>query len=257
LSLVTTKPSSSSVVIYHPMMLRVLRSGAKEVGRFTTRPVAFGRFVVGLSSPPPPPEEDSPEKIVATMEAHRKEAMDVWVTPAHVRAAPEGLCPPADVDVATLDGMPEPQRARTVTISQFAKSAMTSGLGRTKPWHVSWPYDEKWSNPLMGWTSSADPMHNTDLQFDTKDQAIAFVERRGWSYEVKAPVERFDDFGQNKYAFNFLPKMYENELKALGKKSKIFTRPRANKSHYFRPLKYHGDDEVPQHGLNPDAPWKY
>ena len=35
-------------------------------------------------------------------------------------------------------------------------------------------------NPLMGWTSSADPMSNVRLSFDSKEEAIAFADRNGW-----------------------------------------------------------------------------
>jgi len=34
----------------------------------------------------------------------------------------------------------------------------------------------------------------------------------------------------------------------------IWARSKAGASHYFRPLKYHGDGPVGQHGPNPDAP---
>ena len=193
------------------------------------------------------------------MTARRKSAMETWVTPIHVREVPDGLCPEPETlsECGALDGMPEPQKKREVIISQMCKSAMTSGQGRTKPWHITWPDEERWSNPLMGWSASADPMAGVDLSFDTKDQAIHFAEKRGWAYDVKADIERFDDWGQNTYAHNFLPKKYENILKRDKLKQTIFKRPQANASHYFRPLKYHGDDEVPQHGLNPDQPWKY
>ncbi len=58
---------------------------------------------------------------------------------------------------------------------------------------VAWPpflfffaSQERWSNPLMGWTSTADPVSNVQLNFSTPDQAIKFCKKRGWKYEVRA-----------------------------------------------------------------------
>ena len=47
---------------------------------------------------------------------------------------------------------------------------------------------ERWSNPLMGWTSTADPMSNVQLTFSTPEQAIKFCKKRGWKYEVCVSV---------------------------------------------------------------------
>lgn len=44
---------------------------------------------------------------------------------------------------------------------------------------------ERWSNPLMGWTSTADPMSNMSLSFSTPEQAVRFCKKRGWKYEVR------------------------------------------------------------------------
>ncbi|KXZ55673.1 hypothetical protein GPECTOR_2g1223 [Gonium pectorale] len=52
-------------------------------------------------------------------------------------------------------------------------------------------YSEKWVNPLIGWTSTADSMQQAAvaLQFYSADEAIAFANRQGWSYEVEQPNE--------------------------------------------------------------------
>lgn len=39
-------------------------------------------------------------------------------------------------------------------------------------WKIELENTEKWSNPLMGWTSSRDPSHVIDLNFDTLEEAI-------------------------------------------------------------------------------------
>lgn len=43
---------------------------------------------------------------------------------------------------------------------------------------------ERWSNPLMGWTSTADPMSNLKMTFSSTENAIRFCKKRGWKYEV-------------------------------------------------------------------------
>ena len=234
--------------------LCVLKSGRGLLRRSS---VAF------MSSPPPKDEEK--ELTVAEMESHmsllRKQAMETWVCPPHVRMVPDGEArrPDNPSEMGRIDAMPLPQKNRTVTIMQNRKCAMTSGWGKTKPWHITWPKQEKWTNPVMGWTSSADPMHSVDLEFDTREEAIYFAENQGWKYDAHDPIDRYNskhDFGQIIYAHNFLPKAHQNIIKTKGKKQKIFFRPKPNDSHYFRPLSYHGEKEVPQYGLNPDTPWK-
>lgn len=49
---------------------------------------------------------------------------------------------------------------------------------------------ERWSNPLMGWTSTADPVSNMQLNFSTPEQAIKFCQKRGWKYEVGQRIPR-------------------------------------------------------------------
>ena len=46
---------------------------------------------------------------------------------------------------------------------------------------------ERWSNPLMGWTSTADPVSNLSVSFSNPEQAIRFCKKRGWKYEVRTP----------------------------------------------------------------------
>ena len=46
--------------------------------------------------------------------------------------------------------------------------------------------------PLMGWTSSGDMRQQLRLQFDTKEEAIAYCERNGIAYQVfdAQPIKR-------------------------------------------------------------------
>lgn len=219
-----------------------------------------GRSALRCLSSTTPPVDEEAEKAAALEEVKKILAENNRsVTPDHVYDIPDGLGPPLPSDpteVATLDGQPALQRSRTVLISQKAQSAMTSVGHKSKAWVLHWKVEERWSNPLMGWTSTADPLSNLELKFETADQAIAFATKNGWKYEVDEPIEHRNDFGQNKYSHNFLPKAAENEIKAINKKTKLFKFSKPYSSHYFRPLKYHGEAEVRQHGLNPYEPWK-
>ena len=65
----------------------------------------------------------------------------------------------------------------------------------------------RWENNLMGWTSTADSMDSvmrSHLQFNTKEEAIAFAEKNGWPYDVREPhmrrkerQKRFAGYGDN------------------------------------------------------------
>merc|ERR1711860_378466 len=60
---------------------------------------------------------------------------------------------------------------------------------------------DRWENPLMGWSSSGDPLSNMMLDFSSKEDAITFVERRGYPYFVEDPKEKVPR--PKSYALNF------------------------------------------------------
>ena len=39
----------------------------------------------------------------------------------------------------------------------------------------------KWTNPLMGWTSSDDTSQQYDITFDSQEEAVKFAESQGES----------------------------------------------------------------------------
>ena len=59
----------------------------------------------------------------------------------------------------------------------------------------------------MGWTSTADAMDQvarSALQFQTKEDAIAFCKKHGWEYDVREPqmrrtsrTRRYAGYGDN------------------------------------------------------------
>jgi ETC complex I subunit-like protein len=74
-----------------------------------------------------------------------------------------------------------------------SKTAMQSGLANTKVWVLDFePELPRQVEPLMGWTSSGDMRQQLWLRFDTKEEAVAYCERRGIAYHVTeaTPVER-------------------------------------------------------------------
>ena len=72
-----------------------------------------------------------------------------------------------------------------------AKTAMQSGEGRTKDWVLEFePEAPETRDPLMGWTSSTDTLAQVRLEFDSKDEAIAYATRNGLAYTVSEPKPR-------------------------------------------------------------------
>lgn len=88
-----------------------------------------------------------------------------------------------------------------VRIYKPAKTAMQSGQRNTKEWVLETEPAPKEIDPLMGWTSSGDMKQQIRLQFDTKEEAIAYCERDGIAYEVfETPPHKFSRMS---YSDNF------------------------------------------------------
>jgi hypothetical protein len=69
-----------------------------------------------------------------------------------------------------------------------ARTAMQSGSAKTKDWVLDFdPEQPREVEPLMGWTSSADMRQQVRLQFDTKEEAIAYCEREGIAFRLIEP----------------------------------------------------------------------
>jgi hypothetical protein len=89
-----------------------------------------------------------------------------------------------------------------VRIYKPAKTAMQSGVARTKEWVLEYePEAPREIDPLMGWTSSRDTRAQVRLEFDTKEEAIAYAERHGLAYTVSEPKPR--KLVRKSYADNF------------------------------------------------------
>ena len=76
-------------------------------------------------------------------------------------------------------------------ISRPAKTAMQSGQAKSQRWLLDWePAAAKSVDPLMGWTSTTDAMAQVRLWFDSKEEAIAYAERKGLDYRVVEPKDK-------------------------------------------------------------------
>ncbi|XP_075216627.1 NADH:ubiquinone oxidoreductase subunit 18 [Lycorma delicatula] len=91
------------------------------------------------------------------------------------------------MDVSLISGVPEEHiKERRVRIFSSPKNAMQSGTNNTGQWVMEFETRERWENPLMGWTSSGDPLSNMQLEFSTPDEAIAFCEKNGWEWFIES-----------------------------------------------------------------------
>ena len=89
-----------------------------------------------------------------------------------------------------------------VRIFQQPKSAMQSGTAGTHEWVLDWePSDRRTQDPLMGWFGSSDTQSQVRLRFDTKEEAIAFADKRGVPYDLELSPARVHK--PKAYADNF------------------------------------------------------
>ncbi|XP_068461283.1 NADH dehydrogenase [ubiquinone] iron-sulfur protein 4, mitochondrial [Clinocottus analis] len=105
------------------------------------------------------------------------------------------------LDITSVSGVPEEHvKTRKVHIFVPAKTAMQSGVNSTKKWKMDFDTRERWENPLMGWASTADPLSNMMLTFSSKEDAVAFAEKNGWSWDVtekRSAKPRVKSYGAN------------------------------------------------------------
>ncbi len=76
-------------------------------------------------------------------------------------------------------------------IFQPSRGTTQSGLGKTHEWILEFePATQRTLEPLMGWTSSADTLNQIKLRFATREEAVAYAERNGLSFNIQAPAAR-------------------------------------------------------------------
>lgn len=177
---------------------------------------------------------------------------------------PAPILPEDPKEVAALDPADSAFRtkmdgtARTVVIRQEKKSARQSPLNPEAVWKINFYEDgmitQKWENPLMNWVSNSDPYASAPpLTFPNAADAVYFAKKRGWNFVVKAPIKRYARKDDTQYQDNFLPKAVAAMVQKEGTSCEHWAREASMTSHYFRPLKYHGNGTVQQHGPNGNA----
>jgi hypothetical protein len=73
-------------------------------------------------------------------------------------------------------------------IYQPARNAMQSGKARTKAWLLEYePASPRRVDPLMGWTSSSDMLSQVQLEFDNKEEAIAYAQKHNIAFDLFEP----------------------------------------------------------------------
>ncbi|CAK0784403.1 hypothetical protein CVIRNUC_007607 [Coccomyxa viridis] len=119
-----------------------------------------------------------------------------------------------DGEIGIASGAPEAIYKRQVIIYSPARTsgqqgkANTAGASGNGPsWKLIFETQQKWENPLIGWTSTADPLDNVGratLNFHTQADAEDFCKKHGWKYEVSPQKEqtetrprRFIGYGDN------------------------------------------------------------
>ena len=89
-----------------------------------------------------------------------------------------------------------------VRIYQPAKTAMQSGRAGTRKWCLTYEDTrDGFQDPLMGWNAQRDTRRQLRLTFDTREEAIAYAERKGYTYRVIPPHTRH--ITPKSYAENF------------------------------------------------------
>jgi hypothetical protein len=73
-------------------------------------------------------------------------------------------------------------------IYQPTRNAMQSGKARLKAWLLEFEAAApRGADPLMGWTSSTDMLSQVELEFDTKEEAIAYADKHSIAYDLFEP----------------------------------------------------------------------
>ena len=71
------------------------------------------------------------------------------------------------------------------------KTATQSGRGKSGVWFFQYePQTKRQPESLMGWVSSKDTMNQIKLKFKSKEEAIDYATRKGFSFDVIEPNQR-------------------------------------------------------------------
>jgi hypothetical protein len=83
------------------------------------------------------------------------------------------------------------------------RNAMQSGQAGTEDWVLEYETDRRAEpDPLMGWSGGGSTLSQVRLIFTTRDEAIAFADKRGLAYDI-ALAPPAHDRKPKVYADNF------------------------------------------------------
>lgn len=147
-------------------------------------------------------------KVVDDPETSRFNQSGAELPGYHRMAAEEaGLGVPEDRNLSVHRGTsPEPEELRASPVRVYCRSPspMQSGPAHVGEWIVEFePHLKPGIDPLMGWTSSADPQTQVRLTFDSREAALAYCRRQDLPCEVERPPVRRRRL--RSYADNFVP----------------------------------------------------
>lgn len=92
--------------------------------------------------------------------------------------------------------------ATVVRIFRPAKNAMQSGRGTLGTWVLEVEASAPVANDgLMGWAGSADTAKQVRLKFSSREDAVNYAKRQGWTIRLAEPNER--SIRPKSYAENF------------------------------------------------------
>jgi len=89
-----------------------------------------------------------------------------------------------------------------VRIYRPRKTAMQSGRAKTRQWLVEFePIAPVRNDNLMGWVGKGDTRNQVRMRFASREEAIAFCEKKGLDYQVSEAKARTTK--QKSYSDNF------------------------------------------------------
>ena len=89
---------------------------------------------------------------------------------------------------------------------------VSAGTSATESWSLEFVHQGHWYNPLMGYTSTADPVGQLRMQFNTKQAAVAFAEKQGLSYSIEDPHKKVKRNWMKSYEYNYKWCVYHYSL---------------------------------------------
>ena len=114
----------------------------------------------------------------------RSLATDALATPAADKDVSTESTPVVDkATIQAFTGAPQGMlESRVVKIYQQAQGVQNATQNMI-PWRMQWEdaQTQRWTNPLMGWTSTNDPLSNTHMtvEFDSAEDAARFCQDNG------------------------------------------------------------------------------